>query len=122
MTAPSWLRHSHGGATRTVRIRLCSRCHNPILTGLDADICALPARVDPVPVSELGEALARIDNRCTYDYVKTRAVPVLEYRESWTIAAPRRFPVLAEHKCGHPLPADTTPEIQKPKISDEPEF
>lgn len=119
---PAWLQRSRGDATRVARIRLCPRCHAPIIVGLDADMCALTAHADPTPINETGEALAQLTERRTYDYTKTLGAPRLEYRAEWNITAPRRYPVLAEHRCGQTLPADKQEATPRKKTSDVPEF
>lgn len=55
------------GISRRARIRSCRTCRHPVLAGLDADICALPAIVDPHPLTGLGEMLACLEHRLTYE-------------------------------------------------------
>ena len=104
---PGWLKRARGDATRAVTICCCEKCAAPILVGLDADVCALLVRVDPTPLDEIGEAIALVTNRATYDLAKGPKRKELWPREPQHIRAPRRHPVLPAHKCGQPLPAAT---------------
>lgn len=92
------------GANRRASIRVHS-CHAPILAGLDADVAALSVAVDPYPLTPLGEVEALRDSRRTYDLRQMR----LDRRDHWTIPGhppSPRHPVVAEHRCGHPIPDD----------------
>jgi hypothetical protein len=55
------------GATRRARSRLCEQCRRPIMRGIDADWGGRSVDCDPTPVSQLGETLALIDGRRTYE-------------------------------------------------------
>lgn len=76
MTIPEWLRqhlttigaHNTDGISRTTRPRTCRTCHTLTLTGLDADRAGLPVRVDPQPLTPLGEAMALTAGRRTYEH------------------------------------------------------
>ena len=57
---------AESGLTRSARLRTCS-CRQTILAGLDDDIAALEAAVDPTPLTPLGEMLARIEHHATFD-------------------------------------------------------
>lgn len=120
---PAWLLASQGGILRAASIAVCQKCGAPILAGLDADKCALYVRADITPIDEIGEALALMQGRRTFDLVGNWQRKELEYRHSWNIKAPRRYPVLAEHRCHAPLP----PAIAKvpsmnSELPDEPPF
>lgn len=98
------------GISRTVRAGVCRRCHAPILTGLDSDVAALPARVDPEPVDQAGELLAVLAGRATYALRRAGLRLELDARSSFHMKTPPgngRFDVLAEHACGTP-PLPTT--------------
>jgi hypothetical protein len=110
---PAWLARGRGGATRAAGIRLCPKCRAPILTGLDADMCALTVRVDPTPLTELGEAVALLQGRMTYNLASGPSRKELDQREAHHIGAPRKSPVLAQHRCHQPLDAFAAPA---PKI------
>lgn len=117
MTIPAWLqRHLEAtgqanpdGIARQVRTRACRRCGQTILAGLDADRGALAAEADPTPIDTLGEALALATGRATYDAVTAGGRLELDRRGQARVEAPRKYPVLAEHRCGVPLPADHDP-------------
>ena len=54
------------GATRRARAATCRGCGAKVLDGLDADVCALVATVDPTPLTAIGEVLAVLDGRRTF--------------------------------------------------------
>lgn len=117
MTAPTWLRDhlirtgamTEKGTTRRARYRHC-RCGLVILTGLtDPHTCAIEAHVDPHPLNPLGEALALLEGRYTVTARPEAGRFVLDDRDDLTIAArpagtTLRADVLAEHRCGRPVP------------------
>lgn len=81
------------------------RCGATVLTGLDNDLAALVARVDPEPLTALGEVQALTAGRTTYA-LRGQA---LDRRDRWSIPGhppSHALPVHAEHRCGEPLPAD----------------
>lgn len=97
-------------------------CGMDVLVALDADRCALVVRVDPYPLSPLGEVAALSMGRPTYSLNRGE----LEPRDHWNI--PGHLPghdllVLAAHDCTpmhtdwllppapkRPAPATTTEE------------
>ena len=91
-----------------IRATWCTTCKAPILTGLDDVVCALDARTDVVPLSPLGEALARIGGRTTYE-LRTGKPPRIVRRTAQMIlarpagATTRRahaaYDVVAAHQC-----------------------
>lgn len=98
-----------GGVGRRARARICKSCRAEIITGLDGELCALEAIVDPTPLDGLGEVLAQLQGRRTYDLTPDAGRYVLGYRTDWRIshrpARSGRFDVMPEHRCGlAPLP------------------
>lgn len=110
-------------ATRRAQVRPCdqlyrdperpaarrTRCHTPVLAGLDADVCAFDVVCDLDPLTALGEALSLLERRRTYTLRREGGGWVLDPRDEHAIAdAPagtgRRADVLASHVCGRPLP------------------
>lgn len=89
--------------SRAARAHRCKHCGRFILTGLDNNMCAGVADVDPVPLAPLGEALAIIAGRSTYALRKTPGRLELQLRDSWQItgkpAGTTRFDVVAQHTC-----------------------
>ena len=91
-----------------IRATWCTTCKAPILTGLDDVVCALDARTDVVPLSPLGEAIARIGGRTTYE-LRTGKPPRIVRRTAQMIlarpagATTRRahaaYDVVAAHQC-----------------------
>lgn len=110
---------------RGLRATWCD-CGQPVLQGLDEDDCAMTVRADPQPTTTLGEAIARMDGRNTYDLRNINGTFQLMRRNPLTIISrpPQsriwcsRIDVLAEHRCGsdplptldtvHPAPQPTT--------------
>lgn len=121
---PAWLLASQGGILRAASISVCQKCGAPILAGLDSDRCAIHAKVDITPVDELGETVALMQGRYTYDLIGNWQRKELEYRYSWNINAPRRYPVLVEHRCGEPIPFPARNESRglNSELPDEPPF
>lgn len=121
---PPWLQRTRNGdPTRAATIRLCRTCRAPILAGLDADRAAITVYCDPTPLTPLGEAFAVITGRTTYDLFPGQDRRELWPREAAHITKPRRFPVLAAHKCGAPLHAFATPTPPRGTgVSDAPPY
>jgi hypothetical protein len=129
MTIPGWLRQtliddgvlSADRVERRARLTRCRRCRQPILVGLDADICAFPARVDPFPVDEIGELKALASERPTYQVHETIGRVELDYRTQWHVAGtpPTRCVVFAEHECGNVLGRIQNLEMSKLKARED---
>lgn len=109
MSVPQWLVRRHGGVFRTAALRTCPACKAPILSGLDDDIAARSVRADPTPIDRMGEALAVLTGRATFDLVPIEGKRQLWRRDQWHIAGKRRYPVLAEHRCGASLAEHAEP-------------
>jgi hypothetical protein len=91
------------GVSRAARARRCRSCRQYVLTGLDADRCALPVAVDPDALSARGEAIAILAGKSTYSLRWLSNRLELDRRNRWEIAgASRRLDVLAGHLCGQP--------------------
>lgn len=88
---------------RAVRATACRKCHAHTLTGLDGDLCAGVARVDPEPIDAIGEALALLTGRRTYCLHNSGDRYELQLRDQWKItgapAGTRPYDVVAEHTC-----------------------
>lgn len=83
--------------TTTATPTRCPRCQAPVLAGHAEGV---PARVDPTPLDEHGEAAALLDGRTTYNLlVELTGRRYLVPRTSIEIAAPRRCDVVADHQC-----------------------
>lgn len=100
--------HGHPGPRNVLSRRpflSLHACGEHVLTGLDDEPCGLTARVDPYPLSALGEVAALRAGRHTY-WLRHGC---LERRDLWNIPghppAPDRL-VLAEHRCGERPPDD----------------
>lgn len=97
-------RNEPGGAmARPARASMCPSCGAHRIHGLDADWAALPAKVDPRPLTALGEALAIVSGLRTYDLGRYGSGYQLDYRDQGHVqsrpAGSGRSDVLAEHRC-----------------------
>ena len=91
-----------------IRATWCATCKAPVVAGLDNLVCALDARVDAVPLTPLGEALAVLGGRTTYE-LRTGKPPRIVRRTAQMIlarpagATTRRahaaYDVVAAHQC-----------------------
>lgn len=102
------------GVGKGARPDRCPHCRAHILTGLDAERCALVARVDPHDIDTLGEYLAIRIGAPTYNLHETyspkgRKRWELNHRTLAHIESPRRTPVLVAHRCGITIPAAKQP-------------
>lgn len=123
---PAWLRAqlvekgylSESGLGRIARLHCHHPCGLPTLAGLDSQMAALDAYVDPAELSAFGEAAALLDGRRTYDYNITHRH--LSRRDQWRItgrpAGGSQATVFAQHVCEHPIPAEwcVPPQPHKP--------
>jgi len=88
----------------------CWQCRQDILIGLDADTCALEARVDPWTLTRTGELLAVVSGKRTYEWDLRDN---MHRRDRWSINTPVGR-VLAEHVCEKPLPREWLEMGQSP--------
>ncbi|MFP3968615.1 hypothetical protein SMC26_40395 [Actinomadura fulvescens] len=107
----------------TVRPHRCPRCGAAILRGYDAEIAAILAVVDPLPIEDQADELAAIlAGRTTYDLIGMRD-KALNPRDEYRIAH-RRHTILAAHRCPGPVPGDaldhTPPEQFAPDDAEPP--
>ena len=118
------------GLTRKARLRTCMACRRSTLAGLDGRVAGLSVWCDLTELSALGEAMALIDGRATYEVWDATVRPELERRDVWRVRAHPPGsegcrPVLAEHRCGAPVPADwAMPKVvgQPAPLEAAPEF
>lgn len=102
---PAWLAKTLGEHHRAARLRTCPRCGAPVLLGLDAERAGTRAAADPTPIDAMGEAMALINGRATFDLMKTGGRMELNWRDAFAIEGERRWPVVPAHSCGQPLGA-----------------
>lgn len=100
---PGHLSGAATGINRRAKLATCPRCRAAVLRCLDGD--GLPATADPRPLTPAGELAALVAGRDTYDawHVANTWVE-LEHRNHFTLAAPRRWPVLPGHACPGVVP------------------
>lgn len=97
------------GVSRRARLHPCRTCGRPIVSGLDANVCALTGHADPEPLTAAGEVAALLDGRATYELTDRVDRSELDARSAWDIRARpagHSPPVLAGHRCGAPVPPD----------------
>lgn len=104
MELPTWLQQRLGEPSkrRGAKAAKCIKCFKPILVGMSEDVMAHVALVDPIALSPLGEALALIDGRNTYQLGKYDRGLALWQRDHWRIAGRAAGPdwiILTDHKC-----------------------
>lgn len=123
MTA-QWLLDRRAEWARCANLRTCPRCQATVLAGLDADAAAIPVRLDPTALTEIGEAVALLQGRATYDLVTVKAGREIHERTAHHINKPRRYSIFATHKCGQSLLAYISPPDQKAEVrnDDRPPF
>lgn len=102
------------GVGRGARPDTCPDCGKRTLVGLDSDMCALPARVDPHEIDAIGEYVALRIGLPTYNLTlgySTKGTKRWELNPRWIshIEAPRRCAVVATHRCGMQLPRSRSP-------------
>lgn len=116
---------------RVASLGHCRKCGQPILSGLDDDICALDAHVDPDPVTPEGEFLGVLAGRLSYDGHRVTADGRIELRRRDLHHLPTRTTdIFVEHRCGQPLPVaarittrPASPDLQSLQTSaDHPPF
>lgn len=106
-----------------IRAGWCWSCKQPILTGLDDLACAFAVRVDPTPLTALGEALARLAGLATYEVRRGHPVRIVRRGARQILARPAgsdalrvmgAFDVVAAHECGRVQPeaCATTSRLQ----------
>jgi hypothetical protein len=107
---PQWLQDRQAEYARAAQMRMCKKCGSPILVGLDDDVAALKVEIDPTPITSLGEAVALLAGRGTYELHSGRGQKNISHRAEWNIRGPRRRAVFPAHRCDQPLDAhlDTT--------------
>lgn len=96
-------------AARGTRSVPCPTCGRPTLYGLDADLAASPARVDPTPIDRTAELAAIMLGLRTYSAWHTAGRIELTYRNSFNVTGDRRAPVHPQHRCGIEWPTTGTP-------------
>ena len=112
MTA-SWLLARRAEWARAATLRPCRTCRGTVLAGLDSDSAGIPVYCDPTPLSEMGEAVALLQGRITYDLLPSKTGRELHQRTPHFIAKPRRYSVFATHKCHNSLMAFIQPAESK---------
>ena len=118
------------GATRRARAVTCSGCRRPVMRGLDRDFGGLSADADPAPLSALGEALALLAHRPTYELRWLGGRYEIDRRDRYRIAGQpagtNGIDILVGHDCSL-SPGQNYPTIDsrvddkhaRPKVADK---
>lgn len=112
------------GTTRRAQPRRCRTCNAHVITGLDADRCALAVIADPTPLDAAGELLALVQGRRTFTLNHDSGRMVLNYRDDGRIRhrpPGGDYDVLPAHVCGQPLPAVTSNTLPAASVAALPE-
>jgi hypothetical protein len=88
--------------SRAAKQARCRHCRSDIWVGPDSHVAALTALVDIHPLTRTGELLAVCAGRRVYHLDINHH---LWHRSAWRLPSPARGRVLAEHRCGDPIPA-----------------
>lgn len=104
---------------RIARAALCPRCGAAVMVGDDADRMAARAQVDPVPLDARGELVALLQGRSTYTLRYGAQGYAIDYRAAVDIQGgpPGAYTdrdVVADHRCGMPLPCAETSYLKNP--------
>lgn len=94
---------------RFCRAMRCPDCRRPVISGLDGDRCAFMIKAEPVPLSPLGEALARLGGLQTVRLTRAGGRFLITARDPWHITDRQPLglgDVLAEHVCGQETPEE----------------
>jgi len=97
--------------TTTVADRVCPRCQEMIFVGVSQGITA---RVDVYPLTTEVEIMALLQGRWVY--------AMIDHRLHRKVGSPRVGVVLAEHRCGQPLPRTAVTSSEPAPVSDQPPF
>ncbi|MGH3381871.1 MAG: hypothetical protein ACRDP6_44800 [Actinoallomurus sp.] len=86
-------------------ITACARCRCVLIHALDAPVAAFEIRLDPEPLTEIGELTALLSGQTTYDLIPVWGHHEIAYRDQWRMRK-RKYPVLATHRCPGRIPAN----------------
>jgi hypothetical protein len=122
------------GATRSAKAVRCRTCRRSVLRGISADWGGLSVDVDPAPLSRLGEVLALLADRATFELRWLGDRYEIDRRDQFRIrgnpAGTNGVDVLVRHDCvmsnGPPLPTTDSQLsddiVNAPILSDIPPY
>lgn len=95
----------HRVVSRKARRATCPQCRQAVLRGLDADAMAIDVRVDLVPLTPLGEMVARRAHLGTWVVSPAPPGVAVDFRDEYMLRAKpagtlRRADVVPGHQCG----------------------
>ena len=111
-------------ATRKARAATCPRCHRAIFIGIDRDWGGMAVECDPEPLTAMGESLALLAHRRTFELWASGLGPMtLDARDVWRIqgrpAGRSRVDVLVQHDCDLVGRLPTGPSVYPPSTRPE---
>lgn len=105
---PEWLSRlleTKLGGYRHARWQRCNKCDRIVLHGMDADVLAGMATVDPTPINRHQEIWCALHDRRTYSLRidADRRIEIND-RPRWALGLEFRDPIVPEHQCGSEYP------------------
>lgn len=115
------------GIARKARGRLCPKCGEPTMAGLDADLCAGVAVCNPQPLTPLGEVYALFAGLRTFTLEWLGGHYEINFRDEWRIkgmpaGSKKNVDVIAEHRCGLQFNGNQVAESQTIRTSKSEEY
>jgi len=116
---------------RRARASTCQRCHRAVFVGIDREWGGMAVECDPEPLSGLGEALALLAHRRTFELWANIGQMTLDFRDRWRIsgrpAGRCKVDVLVQHDCDLVGRLPTTgsvypPPVRAADLPDEPPY
>lgn len=107
---------------RRARASTCQRCHRAVFVGIDRDWGGMAVECDPEPLSGLGETLALMAHRRTFELWSGIGTMTLDFRDYWRItgrpagrtrAQGGRVDVLVQHDCARVGQLPTGPSVYR---------
>lgn len=95
---PRWLAEKIKDAQRLARPEPCPRCRADTLAGLDGDLCAVPARVDPTPLSGLEQAVTYLSHGGVYALIPARGGREIHRLDDFHLPE-KRYDAVTDHQC-----------------------
>lgn len=107
------------GISRRAHATRCTKCAAVVMVGLDDDKVAAPVRVDPPPLTPLGEVQVLMAGGHTFDLTYTSRGYRIDPRRAARITAHPAgsrdgTDVVAGHRCGQPPALSAGSRISRP--------
>lgn len=100
------------GVSKRVSYGRCVECKATVMRALDGDVAAVAVTLDVGEVDNLGEVVALLQGRRTYNLIPFASQAAysrcIVERKAYHIQRPRSSPVIIEHSCDKPLVQKTS--------------